>query len=526
MASTYSDLKFELIGTGEQSGTWGTTTNTNIGTAIQEAITGSADVTFASGNVTLTLTNTNATQAARNLRLNCTGTTGGARNLIVPTIEKFYLVNNGCADAITVKNSTGTGIAVPAGKAMLVFNNGTNVVDAVTHMSSLTLTTALAIAQGGTGASTADSALTNLGGTTTGKAVFTAADAAAVRTAAGAGAVGGSVFTAATAAAAQQAMDTEVGVDVQAYDADLTALGGLAKTDGNIIVGNGSTWVAESGATARTSLGLGTLATLNEVDASTIQDNSVGADELDVTGDGTSGQVLSSDGDGSMTWIDAGGGGFALVKASTFEASGTWTTQANTTLVTVAVIGGGGAGGFIGQNASPANVAIGGGGGAGMALATFSIADASNTQPVVVGAGGFVNSGPGGPSNGIAGNSGGASSFGTLLTANGGAGGGGPGPGGAGGSGSFNTTTYAGYSGSGGGGANGNTTNNVVASGGANGGRGRVATTLTDVTVGIGPPGWFFGDPGSGQSSQRGNTVGVTYTAPAGQVIIYEWTDA
>ena len=43
MASTYSDLKFELIGTGEQSGTWGTTTNTNLGTAIQEAITGSAD---------------------------------------------------------------------------------------------------------------------------------------------------------------------------------------------------------------------------------------------------------------------------------------------------------------------------------------------------------------------------------------------------------------------------------------------------------------------------------------------------
>jgi hypothetical protein len=53
-------------------------------------------------------------------------------------------------------------------------------------------------------------------------------------------------------------MDTEVGVDVQAYDADLTAIGALAKTDGNFIVGNGSTWVAESGATARTSLGLGT----------------------------------------------------------------------------------------------------------------------------------------------------------------------------------------------------------------------------------------------------------------------------
>ena len=163
MASTYSTLKFELIGTGEQSGTWGNTTNTNLGTAIQEAITGSADVTFASGTVTLTLTNTNATQTARNLRLNLTGTSGGAQNLIVPAIEKFYLVNNGVADAITVKNSTGTGIAVPAGKAMLVFNDGTNVVDAVTHMSSLTLTTALAVAQGGTGATTASGARTNLG---------------------------------------------------------------------------------------------------------------------------------------------------------------------------------------------------------------------------------------------------------------------------------------------------------------------------------------------------------------------------
>ena len=100
MASTYSDLKFELIGTGQQSVTWGTTTNTNLGTAIQEAITGSADVTFASGTVTLTLTNTNASQTARNLRLNLTGTSGGAQDLIVPTIEKFYLVNNGCSQNI------------------------------------------------------------------------------------------------------------------------------------------------------------------------------------------------------------------------------------------------------------------------------------------------------------------------------------------------------------------------------------------------------------------------------------------
>ena len=162
MASTYSTLKFELIGTGEQSGVWGNTTNTNLGTAIQEAITGSADVTFASGTVTLTLTDTNATQTARNLRLNLTGTSGGAQNLVVPDIEKFYLVNNACADAITVKNSTGATVAVPASKAMLLFSTGSAVVDAVSHMSSLTLTTALAVAQGGTGATSASDARTNL----------------------------------------------------------------------------------------------------------------------------------------------------------------------------------------------------------------------------------------------------------------------------------------------------------------------------------------------------------------------------
>jgi hypothetical protein len=170
MASTYSDLKIELIGTGEQSGTWGTTTNNNLGNAaLGEAITGSADVTFASGDVTVTLTDTNASQTARNLRLNLAGTTGGARSLILGSgcqIEKLYLINNTCADAITVKNTSGTGIAVPAGKSMFVFNNGTNVVDAVTHLSSLTLGTDLAVTEGGTGASSQTAYAVLAGGTT------------------------------------------------------------------------------------------------------------------------------------------------------------------------------------------------------------------------------------------------------------------------------------------------------------------------------------------------------------------------
>ena len=154
MPSTYSNLKIQLMAAGENNTTWGNVTNANLGTAIEEAIVGSADVTFASGNVTLTLTDSNATQTARNMRLRCTGTTAGARNLIVPAIEKPYIVQNDCADAITVKNATGTGIAVPAGKTMWVYNDGTNVVDAVTHLSSLTLTTPLPVASGGTGSTT------------------------------------------------------------------------------------------------------------------------------------------------------------------------------------------------------------------------------------------------------------------------------------------------------------------------------------------------------------------------------------
>lgn len=181
MPSTYSTLKIQLMGTGENSTTWGDVTNVNLGTAIEEAIVGSADVTFASADVTLTLTNTNAAQTARNVRLRCTGTTGGvARNLIVPSIEKPYIVQNSCADGIVVKTAAGSGVTIPTGRTMWVYSDATNVVDVTTHLSSLTLTTALAVAQGGTGSSTAGGARTNLGATTVGGNLFTLANPSAI----------------------------------------------------------------------------------------------------------------------------------------------------------------------------------------------------------------------------------------------------------------------------------------------------------------------------------------------------------
>ena len=155
MPSTYSNLKIQLMATGENTTTWGDVTNLNLGTALEEAIVGSADVTFASGNVTLSLADTNSSQTARNMRLRCTGTTGGStRNLVVPSIEKPYIVQNDCADSIVVKTAAGSGITVPAGKTTWVVSNGTDVVDVVTHVSSLTIATALPAASGGTGNNT------------------------------------------------------------------------------------------------------------------------------------------------------------------------------------------------------------------------------------------------------------------------------------------------------------------------------------------------------------------------------------
>jgi len=159
MASTYSALKIELLETGQNSGTWGTLTNVNLGDAVLgEAITGQATVDFPSdADVTITLTDSATSQSARNLRLNITESStgvGSVRNLILGSgcqIEKFYLINNTGTGAKTVKNTSGTGISIPAGKATLVFNNGTNVVDAASYFSSLTLGSALPVASGGTG---------------------------------------------------------------------------------------------------------------------------------------------------------------------------------------------------------------------------------------------------------------------------------------------------------------------------------------------------------------------------------------
>ena len=142
MASTYSSLKIELIGTGDQAGTWGNTTNTNLGTALEEAITGSANVTFASSNAAIALADTNAAQTARNLRLNLVGTIANVQTLFIPAIEKQYLITNTLSNSVIISNGsnsapTGTTFTLPAGRSTIVFNDGTNINDVITFVSSL-----------------------------------------------------------------------------------------------------------------------------------------------------------------------------------------------------------------------------------------------------------------------------------------------------------------------------------------------------------------------------------------------------
>ena len=130
MASTYSpNLRLELIGTGEQQGTWGTTTNTNLGTLLEEAIGGYVSVTVSDvGDTTLTTVNGGSDQS-RNMVINLTGTISAARNVICPAIEKLYVVKNATTGgkAITFKVAGQTGVSVPNGSTYFVYVNGTDV---------------------------------------------------------------------------------------------------------------------------------------------------------------------------------------------------------------------------------------------------------------------------------------------------------------------------------------------------------------------------------------------------------------
>lgn len=137
MASTYStNLAIELIGTGDQAGAWGNTTNTNLGTLIEQAISGYVTQAVATGTDTVITIPNGTSGVARNMFIELTGTGGTNTNLIVPANKKLYFIyNNTSSGQVTVKVAGQTGISVPNGKKMLLVSNGTDIVNGLNYIA-------------------------------------------------------------------------------------------------------------------------------------------------------------------------------------------------------------------------------------------------------------------------------------------------------------------------------------------------------------------------------------------------------
>ena len=143
MASTYSaDLRIELIGSGEQAGTWGNTTNTNLGTLVEDAIAGAVTVAVAATPRALTALN-GAVDEARQATLILTTSTGAAFTVYAPPVSKQYVIFNNTSYIATIGNATavngttstgGTTVAIPAGETTTVWSDGTNVASSNTYL--------------------------------------------------------------------------------------------------------------------------------------------------------------------------------------------------------------------------------------------------------------------------------------------------------------------------------------------------------------------------------------------------------
>lgn len=147
MTSTYSpNLKLELITTGEQSGSWGSTTNVNLGTLIEEAIAGYVTQAVTDGAATVLTITDGASSVGRNYVIQLTGALTAARTVEVPAVEKPYIFFNATTGgfAVTVKVSGQTGVVIANGKKAVVYNNGTDVIEVanapVTEAGTQTLT--------------------------------------------------------------------------------------------------------------------------------------------------------------------------------------------------------------------------------------------------------------------------------------------------------------------------------------------------------------------------------------------------
>ena len=398
MATVFtSNLRLALPTTGAESGTWGDTVNNSITTLVDTAIAGLASLTMTTADYTLSSAN-GATDEARCMFLTIGGTPGAARNIIVPALSKLYIVYNNSTGgyAQTVKTSAGTGISVPNGSRAVLYCDGTNVVTAATYASAMTLGTALPVASGGTGLSSAG---------TSGYVL----------------ASNGSAFVATDLAAT-----TNVWTGTQTFTNSLLKLLGSSTgvtTFASANAGASNYTITFPAATATVATLDGTQTLTNKtIDISTNTLTGVQATLVS----GTNIKTVNSNslvGSGDVVLGAAG-------SIEVFTSSTTWTCPAGVTKAKVTVVGGGGsAGNGVSQTG-------GGGGGGGAAIKVLTVVPAT-VYTVTIGAGGVgLSAGVGNTT----GNAGGTSSFSggviTTVSATGGAGGPSSTAGGAGGVGS------------------------------------------------------------------------------------------
>mgnify|MGYP003148537411 FL=1 len=130
-SSTSTDLKLELITTGEKSGTWGTITNTNL-QILEQAASGYLSLAVGSGDVALSLA-THATANGKNLYYKLTGTLTANRTVTMPDgAERVFIVEDATARSasnytLTVKTVSGTGLVLPIGSTTVLYSDGTNI---------------------------------------------------------------------------------------------------------------------------------------------------------------------------------------------------------------------------------------------------------------------------------------------------------------------------------------------------------------------------------------------------------------
>lgn len=426
MASTYSpNLRLELITTGEQQGTWGSTTNNNLGTLLEEAIGGYVSVTVSDVADTTLTTNNGSVDQSRNMVINLTGALTGTRNVICPAIEKLYVVRNATTggQSIVFRVSGQTGVTIPNGTIEFLYVDGT---DARTITGSIASQDSNNVSITGgslSGVTVSNTSLSNV-------SVVANASSLGVRDSDG-----------------SHVLSIAAGSNLTANRVFTLTTGDAARTlnisAGNVTISTaGAALIDDTDASAqRTTLGLGTIATQNANNVSVTGGSITGITDLALADGGTGASLSDPAANAILGWNDTAnvmrfftaGTGIEINATSntisststtptantqTFNSSGTWTRPSGSySFYAIQIWAGGGSGG----KGSSGN-ASGGGGGGGFAEIIGSFSDLGATETVTVGSGGASVT-----AASTAGNQGGNSSFtranSTTITVYGGAGG-------------------------------------------------------------------------------------------------------